>query len=76
MGPKLDLKNAPPTSRVGTSGPGRVGDEKGGQNRKPDAVLKSQRKIKKSTFFFDFFGPDFFGLEILAESKVPPPLVG
>ena len=46
--PKLDpgilaeSKVPPPTSRVGTSGPGRVGDEKSGQNQKPDAFLKSQ----------------------------------
>ena len=51
--------SAPPTIRVGTSGPGRVGDEKSGQNRKPDAFLKSQRKIKKLTFFSIFLVPIF-----------------
>ena len=84
--PKLDpgilaeSKVPPPTSRVGTSGPGRVGDEKSGQNRKPDAFLKSQRKIKKSTFFSIFLVPIFSDPKldpgILAESEVPPPLVG
>ena len=34
-------------------------DTKSGQNRKPDAVLKSQRKIKKSTFFSIFLVPIF-----------------
>ena len=57
FGPEIGPRNfgrvegAPPTSRVGTSGPGRVRDEKSGQNRKSDAFLKTQRKIKKSTFF-------------------------
>ena len=53
-----------------------VGDGKGGQNGKPDAFLKSQRKIKISTFFSIFlvriFSDPKLDPGILAESKVPP----
>ena len=53
-----------------------VGDGKSGQNRKPDAFLKSQRKIKKSTFFLIFlvriFSDPKLDPGLLAESKVPP----
>ena len=86
FGPEIGPRNfgrvesAPPNSRVGISGPGRVGDEKSGQNRTPDAFLKSQRKIKISTFFSIFLVPIFSDPKldpgILAELKVPPPLVG
>ena len=82
-GPKFDpgifrrVESATPTSRLGTSGPGRVGDEKSGQNRKPDAFLKSQRKIKISTFFSIFlvriFSDPKLDPGIVAESKLPPP---
>ena len=54
-----------------------VGDGKSGQNRKLDAFLKSQRKIKISTFFLTFLVPIFSDPKldpgILAESKVTPP---
>ena len=82
FGPEIGPRNfgrvesAPPTSRLGTSGPGRVGDGKSGRNRKPDAFLKSQRKIKISTFFAIFLVRIFLDPKldpgILAESKVPP----
>ena len=36
-----------------------VGDGKSGRNRKPDAFLKSQRKMKISTFFSIFLVPIF-----------------
>ena len=54
-----------------------VGDGKSGQNRKPEAFLQPQRKIKKSTFFPIFFGPDLFGPEIgpwnCGRVKIAPP---
>ena len=53
-----------------------VGDRKHGQNENPDAFLKSQRKIKISTFFWIFLDRIFSDLKldagILAESKAPP----
>ena len=53
-----------------------VRDKKSGQNRKPDAFLKPQQKIKISTFFSIFGVQIFLGPKldpgILAESKVPP----
>ena len=52
------------------------GDGKTGQNRKPDAFLKPQQKIKISTFFSIFlvriFSDPKLDPGILAESKVPP----
>ena len=79
FGPEIGPRNfgrvesAPsPTRTLGTSGPGRVGDENDGQNRKPDVFLKSQRK-KIFNFFLDFFGPDFFEPEIWQSRGWRPP---
>ena len=66
--PKLDPgilaeSKVPPTSRLGTSG-------LGGRRRKKWSKSKTARvfeiatKNKNFNFFFDFFGPDFFGPEI------------
>ena len=50
--------------------------KKSGQNRKPGAFLKSQRKIKKSTFFSIFVVPIFldpkFG-RVVGALPPPPP---
>ena len=80
--PKLDprilaeSKVPPPPSRLGTSGLGGSATKKSGQNQKPHAFLKSQRKIKISTFFSIFlvwiFSDPKLDPGILAESKVPP----
>ena len=66
----------PPTGGLGTSGLGGSATKKSGQNRKPGAFLKSQRKIEISKLFLIFLVQIFWGPKldpgISAESKVAP----
>ena len=74
--PSFLLPSSTPSSALVGWG---VGDGKSGQNQKPDAFLKSQRKIDFSTFFWIFLvlilqtrngTPEFW------QSLKCPPLVG